>query len=364
MSITPKVSPDERITMNALESADPFARPGQVIPPVNQNKMAKKPGRKPKVEEKVKAEEEKPLENIEIPVLKEKDSSIPFKKSEEQVLTEKSTHISDKTPEIPIVEEVQTQELNNTLPYEQPIVESRSSDGFPSYRCEFAGRDIFVGFSCYKTTNPVTAFAMIAMALDFGRDKIRFDMSIGDAMIYHSRNTIVKKFLETDAKWLFMMDDDIIPSIGRPAWLRSTVHAARNLPDLPLQRHILHRLIGSGKTLIGGAYFGRQEGAPIMCSDRSLDAKARAYADVIAPVDWIGTGCLLIHRKVLNDIKEKFLELSTQSNGSIPSTFDYFSPINSQTGEDVSFCKRAKQAGHQPHVDLGTPVFHLGYKTY
>ena len=377
MSITPKVSPDERITMNALESADPFARPGQVIPPVNQNKMVKKPGRKPKVEEKVKSEvkttkveenvkveEENPLENIQIPVLKEKDSSIPFKKSEEQVLTEKSTHISDKTPEIPIVEEVQTQELNNTLPYEQPIVESRSSDGLPSYRCEFAGRDIFVGFPCYKTTNPVTAFAMIAMALDFGRDKIRFDMSIGDAMIYHSRNTIVKKFLETDAKWLFMIDDDIIPSIGRPAWLRSTVHAARNLPDLPLQRHILHRLIGSGKTLIGGAYFGRQEGAPIMCSDRSLDAKAKAYADVITPVDWVATGCLLVHRKVFNDIKEKFPELSPQNPNAPEAAFDYFHPINSQTGEDVSFCKRAKQAGHQPHIDLGTPVFHVGYKTY
>jgi len=353
MSITPKVSPDERITMNALESADPFARPGQVIPPVNQNRVAKKPGLKPKIEEKVKSEakppkveenvkkehcnvdigtqkEEKPLENIEIPVL-----------------TEKSMHISDKT-----------------LPYEQPIVESRSSDGLPSYRCEFAGRDIFVGFPCYKTTNPVTAFTMIAMALDFGRDKIRFDMSIGDAMIYHSRNTIVKKFLETDAKWLFMMDDDIIPSIGRPAWMRSTVHAARNLPDLPLQRHILHRLIGSGKTLVGGAYFGRQENAPIMCSDRSLDANAKAYADVITPVDWVATGCLLIHRKVFNDIKEKFPELSPQNPNSPEAAFDYFHPINSQTGEDVSFCKRAKEAGHQPHVDLGTPVFHLGYKTY
>jgi hypothetical protein len=205
---------------------------------------------------------------------------------------------------------------------------------------------------------------MIAMALDFGRDKIRFDMSIGNAMIYHSRNILVKKFLETDAKWLFMMDDDIIPSIGRPAWMRSTVHAARNLPDLPLQRHILHRLIGSGKTLVGGAYFGRQEGTPIMCSDRSLDSKARAYTDVIAPVDWIATGCLLIHRKVFNDIKEKFPELSPQNPNAPDAAFDYFHPINSQTGQDVSFCKRAKQAGHQPHIDLGTPVFHIGYKSY
>jgi hypothetical protein len=377
MSITPKVSPDERITMNALESADPFARPGQVIPPVNQSRVAKKPGRKPKVEEKVKfevktpkveenvkVEEEKPLENIEIPVLKEKDSSIPFKKSEEQVLTEKSIHISDKTPEIPIVEEVQTQELNKTLPYEQPIVESRSSDGLPSYRCEFAGRDIFVGFPCYKTTNPVTAFTMISMALDFGRDKIRFDMSIGEATVHNARNKLVQKFLETDAKWMLMIDDDIIPSIGRPEWMRSIVGAARKLNDLPLQRHIIHRLIGSGKTLVGGAYFGRQEGAPLMVSDKSLENKVKTYTDVITPVDWVGAGCLLIHRKVFNDIKEKFPELSTQSNGSIPSAFDYFSPINSQTGEDVSFCKRAKQAGHQPHVDLGTPVFHVGSKAY
>jgi len=377
MSITPKVSPDERITMNALESADPFARPGQVIPPANQNRVAKKPGRKPKVDEKlkseektpkveenVKVEEEKPLENIEIPVLKEKDSDIPFKKSQEQVLTEKSIHISDKTPEIPIVEEVQTQELNNTLPYEKPIVESRSSDGLPSYRCEFAGRDIFVGFPCYKTTNPVTAFTMIAMALDFGRDKIRFDMSIGEETIRDARNNLIQKFLETDAKWMLMIDDDIIPSIGRPSWIRSTVTAARKLADLPLQRHIIHRLIGSGKTLVGGAYFGRKEGSSLMVSDRSLDAKAKTYPDVIAPVDWIGTGCLLIHRKVLNDIKQKFPELSTQGNSSIQSTFDYFRPINPQTSEDVSFCKRAKEAGHQPHIDLGTPVFHVGSKAY
>jgi hypothetical protein len=251
--------------------------------------------------------------------------------------------------------------LESVEEYQNPVIESRNNDGMPSYRCEFAGRDIFVGFPCYKTTNPVTAFALIAMALDFGKDKIRFDMSIGDAMIYHSRNKIAHKFLETDAKWLFMMDDDIIPCIGRPNWMRSTVASARSLYDAPLKRHILQRLIGANKTLIGGAYFGRQEGAPLMCSDRSLEVKARAYQDEIAPVDWVATGCMLVHRKVFQDIEEKFPELKS----SIPNgEFDFFHPINSATGEDVSFCKRAKDAGHQPHIDLGTPVFHVGYKTY
>ena len=62
-----------------------------------------------------------------------------------------------------------------------PIVESRTAEGLPSYRCEFEGRDIFVAWPWYKFTNPVTAAVNVAMALDFGRDKIRFDMAIGDA---------------------------------------------------------------------------------------------------------------------------------------------------------------------------------------
>ena len=242
-----------------------------------------------------------------------------------------------------------------------PITEFRTSDGLPSYRCEFEGRDIMVGFPCYKTTNPVTAFTLLAMALDFGREKIRFDMSIGDAMVYHSRNSIAAKFLETDAKWLLMMDDDIIPSIGRPGWMRTWVPSARNIQDLPLQRHVIHRLVGSGKTLIGGAYFGRQEGGALMCSELSLTEKARAYADEVVPVDWVATGCMLVHRTVFEDIQKKYPELK----GKTPTgAFNFFQPIDDGSGEDVSFCRRAKASGHQAHIDLGLPVFHVGYKVY
>lgn len=329
-----KISPDEKITLNALSSVDPFARPGRpaqkikqpVVPPSgrdfsNYDEPIARKAEVPAVEKKPKAAKVKPQKRLQ------------------------------QMEEAPVVE----QRAPN------PIQESRSTEGMPSYRCEFAGRDIFVGFPCYKTTNPVTAFAMIAMALDFGRDKIRFDMSIGDAMVYHSRNRLAQLFLDTDAKYLLMIDDDIIPCIGRPQWMRSTVQSARDVPDAALQRHVLHRLIGSGKTLVGGAYFGRQENGTIMCSDRSLYPRAKAYEDAVVPVDWVGTGCLLIHRKVFSDIMVKYPELKG-ANPNDP--FDFFHPINSNMGEDVSFCHRAKQAGHQCHVDLGLPVYHVGYKTY
>lgn len=243
-----------------------------------------------------------------------------------------------------------------------PIHESRSVDGLPSYRCEFAGRDIFVGWPWYKSSNPVTAACQVAMALDFGRDKIRFDMAIGDSKIEHARNRLAHKFLETDAKWMMMIDDDIIPCIGRPAWFRYWVQAARNLADLPLQRHTLHRLIGAGKTLVGASYFGRQEGGALMASDQTLAPRARVYEDKVVEVDWVGTGCILIHRKVFEDIRAKF---GDELKIDVPDyDYDYFRPFDSAHGEDVSFCKRAKQAGHQPHLDLGLPVFHVGYKTY
>lgn len=329
-----KMSPDEKITAIALEQPDPFARGGQLTTPLHKTPF-----------------QQRDFSHLDDPV------DVVKKPKKAEVKEKKRPAVKAKVLEdIPVPEPV-----SEPAPEPVDMVTESRRDGMPLYRAEFAGRDIMVGFPCYKTTNPVTAFAMIAMALDFGRDKIRFDMSIGDAMIYHSRNKLAEKFLQTDAKYLLMVDDDIIPCIGRPAWMRSTVQSAQNVPDLPLQRHIIHRLLNSGKTLIGGAYFGRQEGARLMCSNQGLVEAARAYNDMVEPVDWIGTGCLLIHRSVFDDIRKKFPELKTDSP---ESPFDYFLPMKGHVGEDISFCYRAKEAGHMPHIDLGTPVFHVGYKTY
>jgi hypothetical protein len=328
-----KMSPDEKITAIALEQPDPFARVGQLTTPLPKTPF-----------------QQRDFSHLDDPSEVKKTQKAEVKEKKKPAVKTKVLDTLD-APE-PVA-----------APAPEPadlVTESRR-DGMPSYRTEFGGRDLMVGFPCYKTTNPVTAFAMIAMALDFGRDKIRFDMSIGDSMVYHSRNRLAEKFLQTDAKYLLMMDDDIIPCIGRPAWMRSTVQSAQNVPDLPLQRHIIHRLLNSGKTLIGGAYFGRQEGADLMCSDQSLAVSAKRYDDIISPVNWIGTGCLLIHRSVFDDIKRKYPELAT-ANPDAP--FDYFLPMTGHIGEDVAFCHRAKEAGHMPHIDLGTPVFHVGFKTY
>jgi len=345
--LDPVSTPMQERTNRALESPNPFMTPvgptrrldGQPVEPVQSFFTAQAMPTAPEPEEE-EYDDEGPDTAIEDSV--------------EPVFPEVSEEVTKEIP--PSLDNLEDPVVQN------PIHESRSVAGLPSYRCEFAGRDIFVGWPWYKFSNPVTAACQVAMALDFGRDKIRFDMAIGDSKIEHARNRLAHKFLETDAKWMMMIDDDIIPCIGRPAWFRYWVQAARNLADLPLQRHVLHRLIGAGKTLVGASYFGRQEGGALMASDQSLAHRARAYEDKVVEVDWVGTGCILIHRKVFEDIRAKF---GDELKIDVPDyDYDYFRPFDSAHGEDVSFCKRAKQAGHQPHLDLGLPVFHVGYKTY
>lgn len=71
---------------------------------------------------------------------------------------------------------------------------------------------------------------------------------------------------------------------------------------------------------------------------------------------------MLIHRKVFQDIRAKYGDTLKVN---VPDyDYDYFRPFDSVGGEDIAFCKRAKEAGHDAHVDLGIPIFHLGYKTY
>ena len=336
-----KVSPDERITMNALENFDPFSRPGQqqVIEPSHNQ------------------EEQRDFSHLDEPIMKNRRQKVkkvvekPAKVVEQEVIAVEEPVKALESMELPTEKDIKEEKVeivNETTILQSPIVESRSSDGLPSYRAEFAGRDIFVGFSSAKQTNPITTLALISIALDFGRDKIRFDVSTDENNFYKSRNELAQKFLETDAKWLLLLDNNIIPSIGRPAWAKANIGAARNFQDSHLQKHIVHRLIGTGKKLVGAAYFTSAEVTSIDCSKKELGQKAKSCTEDVVPVDWVGSGCMLIHRKVLTDIKEKYPELKQGP----------FYP------DDISFCKRAKECGHDAHIDLGVPVFNVGIKAF
>jgi hypothetical protein len=228
-------------------------------------------------------------------------------------------------------------------------------------------RDLFVAVPMYKFTNPATTWTLVAIALDLGKEHARFDAEFGDAMIYHARNKLAKRFLDSDSEWCVWIDDDIIPPIGRENWFRWVGNLPReDFSDTLCGQHFISRLLQHGKTIVGATYFGRQATGTVTSSaamNPSQNPVARSGYNQLLPVEWVGTGCMIVHRKVFEDIQNKFPELAPTTHRP---WWDFFVPMSGEgsAGEDVAFCKRAAAAGHQVYLDAGLQCLHVGWACY
>lgn len=223
------------------------------------------------------------------------------------------------------------------------------------------GRDVSILMPIYLHTNGATLFSLMAAALDCGKEGIRFDCEMGDSMVYHSRNMLADRFLQTGATWSLWLDSDVVAPIGRPALIRKICGLPDSYPEAALEMHFIHRLLGHNKKFVGATYYGRQRSGKPMFREAIVDHEAneaaRRIVDGIRPTSGVGTGCLLVHRDVYLAIQNKFPELAPTQDRPY---WDYFLPM-SGIGEDIAFCMRAKEAGMQPHVDTGLQCFHVGY---
>jgi hypothetical protein len=229
-------------------------------------------------------------------------------------------------------------------------------------------------------------------------------LNFGDAFIIHSRNTLATQFLESGFDWSLWIDDDMVLPWGNATWFNSVT--GFNFPEQFAGLHAINRLKKHNKTVVGGLYFGRHVGGkPMYCegiANQSEEAFARSGPhDTVKPTRWIATGCLLVHRSVYEDIQAKFPELAPRGGDE---AWNFFTPSEHDLvqaaaaakgvleddrkdplvrvaealallergkkqsrasnylgqGEDVTFCIRAAQAGHQPFIDMGLVLGHLG----
>jgi hypothetical protein len=245
----------------------------------------------------------------------------------------------------------------------------------------------------YKTTNPRTAFALMSM-LD--RKRMSISLDFGDAFVAHSRNKLADGFLKSKMEWALFVDDDNVPPFSNAALYNS--FTGFNLPDEFAGRNGIDRLLSHGKTLVGGMYKGRwPHSKPIFSEGPGLEKWIeKGPRDELRPTKWVGFGFVLCHRTVFTDIEKKFPALARREDGNGGNWFsssehDLRNAVddtllmlsqrsltdedrkrledglrlslrnsNLGVGEDVQFCRRAAQAGHQCYVDLGCVVGHLG----
>jgi len=256
-----------------------------------------------------------------------------------------------------------------------------------------------------KQTNPMTAFC-VAQLTDKRRTASM--LNFGDAFVAHSRNTCADLFLQSGLEWMLTIDDDMIVPFGNAMWYNA--HTGFAFPEPFASFNTIDRLLSHGKSLVGALYFGRQPNGskPVFnegCSHKAIDTDCRRTPrDELHPTKWVGTGCMLIHRNVYLDIEKKFPLLARGPNGlgghwfsssehcamdGIQRTIEMLTDgpmtgekaarahsllVSAQAearansclgmGEDVTFCTRARAAGHTAFVDYGLVAGHIGHKVY
>lgn len=136
-------------------------------------------------------------------------------------------------------------------------------------------------------------------------------------------------------------------SYDRVLWLDS---------DMKFEPDLLERLsadLDAGADLVSGLFFTRK--APVVpCCYKALIEKNGIptpvpFEDIpenqLFPVAGVGFGAVLMKTEMLKKVKE---------NGGRP-----FTPLR-EWGEDISFCKRAREAGYTLYTDSRVKVGHVG----
>lgn len=187
---------------------------------------------------------------------------------------------------------------------------------------------------CVLTRETVTtawAFSLRNMYLPNGAwtalSGMPFDMA---------RNTGCLKLLELGWEWLFFLDDDVIAP-----------------PDT------IVRLINHNKPIISGLYYRRYAPlAPVMLKDTQNGPTwiVEYPANSLIEADFVGAGCLLIHRDVLKSLSP----LSNRCHW-----FEWRCDRTDlghleKTSEDFTFCKHAKNHGYKIFVDTSIQCVHAG----
>lgn len=222
------------------------------------------------------------------------------------------------------------------------------------------------------TSRQISPHVMFALMANLKRQPwVGFQME-ADTIIQRSRNLLADAFLKSDAEWSVWVDDDVVLPFGDEGYFYHRLGASQSRePKGTYSKLAVERLLSHKKKIVGGVYFQRQPGgtsitAPGLRPKNNAENIIREEInsgprDKLIAVDWIATGCALVHRDVYLDIIAKNPDRKPESEGQ---PFDFFGHDVSKRGEDVEFCKLAREAGHQPHLDMGLWCKHIGNYAY
>ena len=163
-------------------------------------------------------------------------------------------------------------------------------------------------------------------------DDVSISFVVG-SLVYSARNNLAKTAVDLGADWVFWLDSDMVFP-----------------PDTLLR--MLKTCKEKDIDFLTGVYFRRVAPfTPVLFKEMSDDGhEAEEFKEIpkdeLFEVRACGFGCVLMKTNVIVDV------FSTHMN--------MFTPIEG-SGEDISFCIRARQCGYKVIADPTIPLGHVGH---
>jgi hypothetical protein len=168
----------------------------------------------------------------------------------------------------------------------------------------------------------------------------------GSGLLSKQRNRVVKQFLDgTKSDWLLLIDSDEQLSLEAFDKLLETAHDK--------ERPVVAGLVFAGFGIEGAPY---PKPVPAIFQDapEGFLPLYKYDKDSVFEIDAAGTGCLLIHRSVL----EKMRETADKNQGPDWCWF-WDGPVDGNwIGEDLLFCRRIRALGFPIYVNTGAILPH------
>ena len=199
--------------------------------------------------------------------------------------------------------------------------------------------------------SPGVWHAMFATSMiDIARSQSQLGQLIsleGSGVISRLRNQVVSTFLErTTDDWLLQIDTDQIITIEH---FKKLV-AAADKDERPIVSGVVHAAWESGNLYP----------EPVPCifkigEDGGLFSLHEYPENKVIEIDAAGTGCLLVHRRVFEDMRDKADQIHEGEKWG----FYRDMPLNqSWVGEDIFWSIRAKALGYKMYAHTGVQLPH------
>jgi len=207
----------------------------------------------------------------------------------------------------------------------------------------------------YKHTSAIGQLFAMSQKMNSMQSKYIFTVFTVDGVVGYDlvRNDICKFFLEGPFDRLWMIDNDILPY--KDVFGILDVDADIVAPLMPTMKF---DFVGDNFKFTAAYAAGDYEDIDDLTTGKCPDVQDGGEVEV----SMVGTGCIAIRRKVIED-KKMHYPSDDLEDGDSPPIFKFHKKSNGSylSGEDEDFCVRAKRLGYKIVLHTGIEVGHVRF---